>query len=128
MNPRETPLIALIAAVFSIVSCQIFVRAAGHRAQLSSAQVSAGLTICLAGVVVGLLLVLCVSAFRDARSVWGRALGGFGLALGCVLLLALIGRHVPRVDAAATAAREAASARWMVASHDAPLRGADPSR
>jgi hypothetical protein len=128
MNPRETPLIALVAAVFSIVTCQILARAVGHRVQLSSAQVSAGLTICLAGVVVGLLLVLCVSALRDARSVWERALGGVGLALGCALLLALMGRHLPRVDAAAAAAREAASVRWMVASHDPPARGADSSR
>ncbi len=90
MNPRETALIGLVAALFSIVFCQFFVRAAGHHAQLSSAQVSTGLAICLAGVVVGLLLVLCVSAFQEARPGWERSLGAFGLALGCALLLALL--------------------------------------
>jgi len=111
MNIRETALIGLVAAVFSLVCCQIFVRAGGHPAQLSSAQISAGLTICLAGVAVGLLSVLCVSAFQESGSRWDRSLGALGLVLGCALLLALVGRHLPRSQAQASQA--SASPQWI---------------
>ncbi len=93
MNPRETALIGLVAAAFTILVCQFLARAAGHSAQLSSAQAAAGLAICLAGVAVGLLLVLCVSAFQEAGSSWDRPLGAVGLALGCALLFALLVGH-----------------------------------
>jgi len=128
MNPRETPLIGLIAAVFSMVSCQLFARAAGHHAQFTHAQISAGLTICLAGVVVGLLLVLGVSVLRDTPAGWQRSLGALGLALGCAVLFALVGRHLPHSSASAPIAREPASSRWVVAAHDAPSRAPSPSR
>jgi protein-S-isoprenylcysteine O-methyltransferase Ste14 len=90
MNPRETALIGLGAAVLSIVCCQLLGLAAGHHAQLSGAQARAGLAICLAGVVVGVLLASSASALREAASVWDRSVGALGLALGCVLLLALM--------------------------------------
>jgi hypothetical protein len=93
MNPKETALLGLVATAFSIMFCQLLVRAAGHSAQLSSAQASAGLAICLAGVAVGLLLVLCVSAFHEVGSGWHRSLGAVGLALGCALLFALLVSH-----------------------------------
>jgi hypothetical protein len=98
MNPRETALVGLLAAVFSMVFCQFLVRLAGQHAHLSGAQATSGLTICLAGIVVGLLLVRCVSVFEDAGSGWGRSLGAIGLALGCVLLLALVGRHMTHAE------------------------------
>ncbi len=41
----------------------------------------------------GLLLVLCVSAFQEAGSSWDRPLGAVGLALGCALLFALLVGH-----------------------------------
>jgi len=128
MNPKEPALFALIAAVFSMVCCQVFIRAAGHHAQLGHAQPSQGLTICLAGVIVGLLLVLCISAFQEATSSWDRSLGAAGLLLGCVLLVALVARRAPRADAAASVAREPASAHWVVASRAASLLTANPSR
>jgi len=94
MNTRETALIGLLAALSSIVFCQFLLRAAGHHAQLSSAQIAHGLAICLAGVAVGLLLVLGASLLQEAGSGWVRSLGTFGLALGGALLLVLfIGRH-----------------------------------
>ncbi|HYP75042.1 MAG TPA: hypothetical protein VER12_03770 [Polyangiaceae bacterium] len=128
MHPRETAPIALVAAVFSLVCFQMFVRAAGHHAQLSHAQVSSGLTICLVGVTVGLLLVLCVSAFQDAGSRVVRSLGALGLVLGCALLFALVGRHAPRADAAAPPAREPANSHWAVAARAVPLLARNPSR
>ena len=95
MNPRETALSALMATVLSLVVCQLIVQAGGHRVHLTSAQVMSGLTICLAGVAVGLLLVLCVSAFQGSGSGLDRSIGAFGLVLGCALLLALVTGHRP---------------------------------
>ena len=107
MNPRETALLGSAAAVFSILLCQLLVRSVGQQAHLSPAQVSAGLTICLAGVVVGVLLVLCVSAFQSASSRWDRSVGAVGLALGCALLLALlVGRRHPHAPPTAHAAQD----------------------
>jgi protein-S-isoprenylcysteine O-methyltransferase Ste14 len=100
MNPRETAFLGLFAAVFSLIFCQFLVRVAGQYAHLSGAQAGSGLTICLAGVVVGLLLVFCVSVFEEAGSSRDRSLGAIGLALGCVLLLALVGRHTTHAEAA----------------------------
>ena len=128
MNPRETPLIGLFAAVCGMVCCQIIARAAGHPAQLTRAQVSAGLTICLAGVVVGLLLVLCISAFQDAGSVWGRSLGAVGLLLGCALLFALVGQHPSRAGVATAAERAPVSAHFAAVAQQAPLLSPGPSR
>jgi protein-S-isoprenylcysteine O-methyltransferase Ste14 len=111
MNPRETALIGFGAAVFSIVCCQWLGRAAWHHAQLSGAQARAGLAICLAGVVVGVLLASSASALREAASVWDRSVGALGLALGCVLLLALmVGTRRARGNPAPQAAPESASA------------------
>ena len=95
MNPRETALSALMATVLSLVVCQLLAQAGGHRVHLTSAQLMSGLTICLAGVAVGLLLVLCVSAFQGPASGLSRSIGAFGLALGCALLLALVTGHRP---------------------------------
>ena len=87
MNTQETALFGLVAAVFSIVCSQFLGRAVGQHAQLSSAQASAGLAICLAGVVVGVLFVL-----------------------GCALLLALlVGRRPTHAEAPARATQELAS-------------------
>jgi len=95
MNPKETAFIALMATVSSLVVCQLLAQAGGHRVHLTSAQAMSGLTICLAGVAVGLLLVLCVSAFQGSGTRLDRSLGAFGLALGCALLLALLMGHRP---------------------------------
>jgi len=127
MNTKETALIGLVAAVFAIVCCQILGRAVGHHAQLSSAQVSAGLTICLAGVAVGLLLVICISAFQQAGSVWDRSVGAVGLLLGCALFFVLIGRHSPRAELAPRAALESTSAHWLAVAR-APLLAPGTSR
>jgi len=110
MNTQETALFGLVAAVFSIVCSQFLGRAVGHHAQLSSAQASAGLAICLAGVAVGVLFVLGASAFQEATSAWGRSLGAFGFLLGCALLLALlVGRRPTRAEAPARLTQESAS-------------------
>ncbi|MEI9937757.1 MAG: hypothetical protein WDO69_11110 [Pseudomonadota bacterium] len=127
MNPRETAIIGLVAAVFSLVCCQIFAHAAGHHSQLSSAQILAGLTICLAGVAVGLLIVLCVSAFKEAGSGWDRSLGALGLVLGCALLLVLVGRHTTHADSM-QATQEPASAHWVAAGRGALLIAPGTSR
>jgi hypothetical protein len=125
MNPRETALIGFIAAVFSLVFCGALVRVAGQQAHLSRAQTANGLAICLAGVVVGLLLVLCVSAFQEAKSAWDRSLGALGLVFGCALLFALLlGRrplHVASlpVDPAPQAAQEASNARLLAVARGA---------
>ncbi len=95
MNTRETALIGLLAALSSIVFAQFLLRAAGPHAQLSSAQIAHGLQMGLAGIAVGLLLVLGASALETAGSGWVRSLGTFGLALGGALLLALVVGHRP---------------------------------
>jgi len=93
MNIKETALIAMMATVFSLVVCQVLVRLGSQHLHLSSAQAMSGLAICLAGVAVGLLLVLCASAFQESGSRLDRSLGAFGLLLGCALLLALVTGH-----------------------------------
>jgi len=128
MNTKETALIGFVAAVFSIICCQILIRAAGHHAQLSSAQVSAGLTICLAGVAVGLLLVICASAFQRAGSRWDRSVGALGLVLGCAVLFVLVGRHSPHPAPAAQTAREPINPSYVAAARNAPLLAPGPSR
>jgi hypothetical protein len=95
MNSKDPALIALVASVFSVVACQVLVRAVTTHSSLSSAQVVSGLTICLAGVVVGLLLVLGASAFQEAGAGLDPSLGAFGLVLGCALLFALLFGHRP---------------------------------
>jgi len=95
MNPKETAFIALMATVLSLVVCQLLAQSGAQRVHLTSAQAMNGLAICLAGVAVGLLLVLCVSAFQGSASGLGRSMGAFGLALGCALLLALLMGHRP---------------------------------
>ena len=95
MNTRETALIGLLAALSSIVLCQFLVRAVGHHAQLSSAQIAHGLAIGLAGVAVGLTLVLGASLLPEAGPAWVRSLGTLGLALGGALVLALFVSHRP---------------------------------
>ncbi|HYQ04920.1 MAG TPA: hypothetical protein VER96_39865 [Polyangiaceae bacterium] len=95
MNPRETALSALMATVLSLVVCQVLVQLGGRRVHLTGAEAMSGLAICLAGVAVGLLIVLTVSAFQESESRLGRSLGAFGLALGCALLLALLVGHRP---------------------------------
>jgi hypothetical protein len=95
MNPREPALSALMATLLCLVVCPLLVQAGGHRVHLTSAQAMSGLAICLAGIAVGLLLVLCVSAFQASSSGLGRSIGAFGLALGCALLLALLMGHRP---------------------------------
>ncbi|HEY3254618.1 MAG TPA: hypothetical protein VGJ91_11740 [Polyangiaceae bacterium] len=128
MNTRETALIGLIAAVFSIVCCQILLQVAGHHRVLHDTQVAAGLTICLVGVAVGVLIVLCVSSFQEARSFWDRSLGALGLVLGCALLLALVGRHAPRTESASRAMQEPGSAHWVAAARGALLLAPGTSR
>jgi hypothetical protein len=95
MNPRETALSALMATVLSLVVCQFIVHVGGQRVHLTGTQAMNGLAICLAGVAVGLLLVLCVSAFQGSGSGLDRSIGAFGLVLGCALLLALVMGHRP---------------------------------
>ena len=95
MNPRETALSALMATILSLVVCQVLVQVGGQRVHLTVAQASGGLTICLAGVAVGLLLVLCTSALQEPESGLARSIGAFGLVLGCALLLALLVGHRP---------------------------------
>lgn len=95
MYPRETALSALMATLSSLVVCQVLVQVGGHRVHLTSTQAMNGLAICLAGVAVGLLLVLCVSAFQGSGSGRDRSIGAFGLVLGCALLLALLVGHRP---------------------------------
>lgn len=105
MNPRETALSALMATVLSLVVCQVLVQLGGRAVHLTSTEAVSGLTICLAGVAVGLLLVLFVSTFQEPESGLGRSLGAVGLALGCALLLALLVGHRP-ARAAAQQARQ----------------------
>ena len=95
MNTRETALIGLLATLSSIVLCQFLARAVGHHAQLSSAQIAHGLAIGLAGVAVGLTLVLGASLLPEAGPAWVRSLGTLGLALGGALVLALFVSHRP---------------------------------
>jgi len=95
MNTRETALIGLLAALSSLVLCQFLARAVGHHAQLSGAQIAHGLAIGLAGVAVGLTLVLGASLLQEAGSAWVRSLGTFGLALGGALVLVLFVSHRP---------------------------------
>jgi len=95
MNTKETALIAMMATVFSLVVCQVLVRLGSQHVHLSGAQAMSGLAICLAGVAVGLLLVLCASVFQESGSKLERSLGAVGLALGCALLLALVVGHRP---------------------------------
>jgi len=90
MNTKETALIALMATVFSLVVCQVLARVGAQQVHLSGAQAMSGLAICLAGVAVGLLLVLGASTFQGSESGLERSLGAFGLVLGCALLLALL--------------------------------------
>jgi hypothetical protein len=95
MNTRETALIGLLAALSTLVLCQFLGRAVGHHAQLSSAQIAHGLAIGLAGVAVGLTLVLGASLLPEAGPAWVRSLGTLGLALGGALVLALFVSHRP---------------------------------
>ena len=95
MNTKETALSALLATVLSLVVCQVLVQVGGQRVHLTSAQAMNGLAICLAGVAVGLLVVLCASAFQGTGSKLDRSIGAFGLVLGCALLLALLMGHRP---------------------------------
>lgn len=95
MNTRETALSALMATALSLVVCQVLAQVGGQRVHLTSAQAMNGLAICLAGVAVGLLLVLCASAFQSSGSGLDRSIGAVGLALGCALLLALLMGHRP---------------------------------
>jgi hypothetical protein len=107
MNPKETALSALMATLMSLVVCQVLVQVGGQRVHLTGAQLMSGLTICLAGVAVGLLLVLCVSAFQGSTSGLGRSVGAFGLALGFALLLALLMGHRSARAVAATPSSQA---------------------
>src|SRR4051812_38808563 len=95
MNTRETAFGGLLAALTSIVVCQFLARAVGHHAQLSSAQIAHGLAIGLAGVAVGLTLVLGASLLPEAGPAWVRSLGTLGLALGGALALVLFVSHGP---------------------------------
>lgn len=109
MNTRESALSALMATVLSLVVCQVVVQVGGQRVHLTGAQAMNGLAICLAGVVVGLLFVLCVSAFQSSGSKVDRSIGAFGLALGCALLLALLMGHRPARAIGAQASNQAAA-------------------
>lgn len=110
MNTKEPALLASMATIFSLVVCQLLVRLSGQSVHLSRAQLMSGLTICLAGVAVGLMLVLCVSVFQEYSSGLGRSLGAFGLALGCALLLALLMGHRPARAQSTSQASSAAHA------------------
>jgi len=95
MNIRETALSAVMATLLSLVVCQLLVQASTHSVHSSGTHVVSGLAICLAGVALGLLLVLCASAFYEAGDGVERSLGAFGLAVGCALLFALLLSHRP---------------------------------
>ena len=128
-SKETTAMIALVAAVFSIVCCQLLARALGHHGTLSAAQLSTGLAICLGGVVVGLLLVLGASLLQEATSGWRRSLGTLGLALGGALLIALlVGRHAQRERPALQAAQEPASPQIVAVARETALLAPGPSR
>jgi len=95
MNTRESALLASMATAFCILVCQVLAQLAGHRPQLSSTQAMSGLTFCLAGVALGLLLALCASAWQGYGSGLSRSLSALGLALGFALLVALLMGHRP---------------------------------
>jgi len=128
-SKETTAMIALVAAVFSLVCCQVLARTLGQHGTLNAAQLSTGLAICLGGVVVGLLLVLGASLLQDATTGWRRSLGTLGLALGGALLLALlVGRHATRGRPTVQATQESASAQLVAVGRETALLAPGTSR